>query len=301
MAGNTRDIRRRIRSITNTRKITKAMELVSGTKMRRAVKRVLETRSYATRAWSVVRDLAQKTDPGLHVLLQERPRVKKIAAVVMTSNRGLCGGFNRQMIEQTSGYIRQSSERYQASEVELFLVGKKSRELSSRLGYRVAAEFPKQDVATGIGDITPLAKMLVDGFIQGTYDRVVLIYTDYYSALKQTPSIRQLLPLSAEDDELGSTKHAGQAESAGEFEYLFEPSPDAVLDYMLYRLIEMQIYQALLESDASEHSARMMAMRNASDAAVDMIDDLTLTYNQARQAAITAEIADIAGGKAAVE
>lgn len=301
MAGNTRDIRRRIRSITNTRKITKAMELVAGTKMRRAVKRVLETRPYATLAWSVVRDLARKTDPGLHPLLQERAQVKGIAAVVMTSNRGLCGGFNRQMVEQTVGFIRRSSSRFSDAQVELYLVGKRSRELSTRYGFRIAAEYEKQDVAKGIQDITPLAKTLVEGFVKGTYDRVVLIYTDYYSALKQTPRIRQLLPLQGEDDELGGVNSAAEKSEVGEFEYLFEPSPDAVLEYMLYRLFEMQMYQALLESDASEHSARMMAMRNASDAASDMIGDLTLTYNQARQAAITSEIADIAGGKAALE
>lgn len=302
MPAATRVIKRRIRSVGNTRKITKAMEMVAATKMRRAVSKVLETRSYSTRAWDMVRDLAQKTDPKYHPLLQRKEKIKRVAAVVMASNRGLCGGFNREVVEQCISYTKGIKEKNQEIEIDVILIGKKATELSTRHGYNVIAEFPKADVATGIQDISAVAKMVVNDFIYNKYDLVTLIYTDFYSALKQTSRARQLLPIEQQDDELGAVRAMEEKkQKLEEHEYLFEPSPDAVLEHMLSRLIEVQIYQALLESNASEHSARMMSMRNASDAAKDMIEDLTLTFNRARQATITAEIADIAGGKAAVE
>jgi len=160
-------------------------------------------------------------------------------------------------------------------------------------------------VAESITEVTALAKLVISDYLSGKYDKVVLAYTDYESAIKQQTRIRKLLPIEQEDDELGHVAEKKESGSAGQvssrdYEYLFEPSPDMVLDQMLYRLIELQIYQALLESNASEHSARMMAMRNASEAAVDMIDDLTLTFNQARQQAITSELADISAGTAAI-
>ncbi len=301
MPAVTREIKRRIRSVANTKKITKAMELVAATKMRRAVKRVLETRSYASLAWEVIRDLSQTTDPRYHPLLHKRDRVKRIAVVVMASNRGLCGGFNREIVEGAVDYVKKTSAATPDVSIDFILLGKKTIELSTKYGYQVIAEFPKPDVATGINDISAVAKMVVDDFIALKYDLVTLMYTDYYSALRQEARVRQLLPIEPKDGQLGNVKGAETSAPAESYEYLFEPSPDAVLEQMLYKLLEMQMYQALLESNASEHSARMMSMRNASDAASDMIEDLTLTFNRARQASITAEIADIAGGKAAVE
>lgn len=298
----TREIKRRIRSITNTRKITKAMELVSAAKMRKAVQAVLATRAYAQAAWGIIKDLSATTDPEQHPLLQKHEKMKKVGVILITSNRGLCGGFNREIIEQVAGYMKSLPQKYNGVASEVLLIGKRGHEIMYRYGQHIVAEFPKSDVARGVAEITPLSKMMIDAYITGTYDRVVIAYTDYRSAISQKPRLKKILPIEQEDDELGFASGAPSVSNKEHkaYEYLFEPSPDAVLEQMLYRLIELQIYQALLESNASEHSARMMSMRNASDAASDMIDDLTLTFNQARQQAITSELADISAGRAAV-
>ena len=219
---------------------------------------------------------------------------------MFVSNRGLCGGFNREIIEQTAKYCSEQKKRL-GSEIEIFLIGKRGREIAYKYGYSVVAEFEKADVAEKITEITPLAKMVIADYIASKYDKVAIAYTDYRSAISQKPRIRKLLPIEKQDDELGYvSEEKEKPDNVKDYEYLFEPSPNVVLEQMLYRLIELQIYQALLESNASEHSARMMAMRNATEAAGDMIDDLTLTFNQARQQAITAELADISAGAAAV-
>ena len=186
---------------------------------------------------------------------------------------------------------------------EIFLFGRRGRDIQFRYQHKIVAEFVKADVAESVTEVTPVAKMIIADYLAGKYDKITLVYTDFYSAISQKPRVKQLLPIEAQDDDLGQVKSMTKeikADSGQDFEYIFEPSPEEVLTQMLNRLIELQIYQALLESNASEHSARMMAMRNASDAAVDMIDELTLSFNQARQQTITAELADISAGRAAV-
>jgi len=302
----TRDIKRRIKSISNTNKVTKAMEMVSAAKMRKAVGNVLATRSYSSLAWNLVKNLADKTDSQLHSLLRLKPKVKKIALVLITSNRGLCGGFNSQMIQKTLAYIKKQKESLEA-EIDLIVLGKKGADFMAKQGQNIIAEFDKLDVTTKITEVRPMAKLLIADYIAEKYDRVVLAYTDFLSTLVQKPRVLELLPISSTeaDKDLGAVNKEGardpSASSGQSFEYLFEPTPDEVLNELLPRLIEMQIYQAILESDASEHSARMVAMRNASDAAKEMIDDLTLAFNKARQASITSELADISGGRLAVE
>lgn len=303
------EIKRRIRSIKNTRQITKAMELVSASKMRRAVQNVLATRSYANLAWDVVRELVRRTDPSLHPLLVKRHPVKRIGLILVTSNRGLCGGFNHQLTHRVNQYLQQHREQQVELEADLVAVGKRGRDIMFRYGHSIMAEFTKADVTTRMDEVTPIAKLVIDDYLSGKYDRVVMAYTDYISAVSQKPRLKQILPIEHEPDEyLGSARLPGDAAQAVPpknaasfpYEYLFEPSPDEVLEALLPRMIEVQVYQALLESDAAEHSARMLAMRNASDAAKDMIDSLTLAFNQARQASITAELADISGGRAAL-
>ncbi len=303
----TREIKRRIRSVSSTRKITKAMELVAGAKMRRAVKAVLQTRSYANAAWEVVKNLSDKTDTSKHPLLQKRERVKKVGVILIASNRGLCGSFNREIVEVVANYIKNHKNENINIEAEVFLMGNRGKDIMFRHGHEVVAEFTKFDVTTRVSEVTPLAQMAIQDYISGKYDKIVMAYTDYKSAIVQEPRIRKLLPIDRQDDELGyvgkNDKNAFLADQIAfeKNEYLFEPSPDVVLEQMLHRLVELQIYQALLESNASEHSARMMAMRNASDAALDMIDSLTMTFNRARQQNITTELADISAGRAAVE
>lgn len=298
----TREIRRRIKSITNTRKITKAMELVAGAKMRRSVTAVLATRAYAEAAWELLQGLAERVDPALHPLLMKREPVRRLLAVLITSNRGLVGSFNNRVIAALDHYLRQQQAKASAVAVELVLLGKKGEGYARTGGFPTTAAFPKEDVIREVASVLPLARLLLNDFVAGKYDRVVVAYTDFASTLRQNPRVRQLLPIERQDEALGTVGREGQAAQAASVgEYLFEPTPDAVLEIILKRLTEMQVFQAVLESNASEHASRMMAMRSASDAAADLIDDLTLTFNQARQASITREIAEISAGRAAIE
>lgn len=306
MALATREIKRRIRSVASTKKITKAMELVAAVKMRKAVKAVLMTRDYAQAAGEIVKDLSARTDPAKHALLRPRQEIKKVGVILIASNRGLCGSFNRDIIETLAQYIKHHKQEAIDGEAEVLLMGDRGKDIMFRHGHKVVAEFTKIDAANRVSEVMPVAKIAMADYISGKYDKIVLAYTDFKSAIIQEPRIRKLLPIERQDDELGYAKlpqkdDSSEIEIVKEDEFIFEPSPDVVLDQMLYRLIELQIYQALLESNASEHSARMMAMRNASEAAADMIDDLTMTYNRARQAGITTELADISAGRAAVE
>lgn len=307
MPVSTRVIRRRIKSVTNTRKITKAMELVAASKMRRAIAAVLATRPYAEAVWRAVGEMAKVADPTLHPLLKVKESRKKILLIVFTSDRGLCGGFNAQALKTVAEFIRGTK-----AEVDVIAVGKKGQGAISRMHKRIVAAFSELTNNPRIGDIRTIADLAIDDYVKDVYDAVYIAFTDYRSALVQKPTIEQLLPIvriaglgEVQEAAEGKPPKSGGEElritPAGSHEYLFEPSPEKVLDMILPRLVESQIYQALLESSASEHSARMMAMHSASDAASDMIDGLTLSYNQARQAGITQEIAEISSGKAALE
>lgn len=293
MALNTKAIKRRIKSISSTKKITKAMEMISAVKMRRAVATVLSTRSYAKLAWEIVNDIAKKTSVGSHPLLVQRP-VKKIGLILITSNRGLAGGFTSRLITATQQYIKEAGVSDKAS-FDIILTGKHGRKSIHKLGQTVTAEFDKIDLTTKVEEVFSMTQLAMQEFIKGKYDRVVVAYTDFVSAINQMPTIKQILPL-----EKGLDAGADASDTVSGH-YTFEPGAGKVLDSILPRLVEMQIYQAILESDASEHSARMLAMRNASDAANDMIKELNYSFNKARQAAITQEISEIVGGAAALE
>src|SRR3989338_8548320 len=303
MAQATREIKRRIKSVKSTSKITKAMELISAVKMRKAVDHMLASSSYASLAWQIVVDLAKRTGQTYHKLLQAR-EVKKVAVVLVASNRGLCGSFNAQIVASAYQYALGLFSGDKAPAVDFFLLGKKARDITLKYKQLAAAEFTKPDVTLRVEEIFPLSEMILTSYLEDKYDRVVLAYTDYISSLKQIPRIKQLLPIPQEEDALlgdvGELTRNTLGVKADLREYLFEPSPAEVLQKTLPRLIETQIYQAVLESDASEHSARMLAMKNATEAAHDLIDDLTLAYNQARQSGITQEIAEISGTKAAM-
>ncbi len=315
MSRGTRELKRRIKSIGNTKKITKAMEMVAAAKMRRAVSNVIATRDYANLAWVTVLSLAEKTDKNLHPLLQKRDG-KNIALVVISSNRGLCGAFNHNIVKKALASIKKHEGSVESTEI--LTMGTKARDILLSEGKKVAADFIKQDLILSAAEVTSLAHLLISGFKEKKYDKVMVAYTDFVSSIKQVPRVKQLLPLEADPDGyLGVVGKSEQVTMKKEFidekkdrysqkgdykfEYLFEPDAEIVLEQMLPRLIEVQLYQAVLESDASEHSSRMLSMRNATDAARDMINSLTLIFNQARQAAITQEIAEISSGKAALE
>ena len=315
---STKDIQRRIKSVGNTKKITRAMEMVAATKMRRAVEAVLRTRTYANLSWTTVLHLSEamnNKNGEIHPLLFKRSEIKKIGIVLFASNRGLCGGFNSAIVNK----VKESIEKHHKQEkkdipAEFILLGKKGGTVYTHHGYKIAAEFPKLDLASEAVEILPAAKMIIKGYLNGTYDKVMVAYTDFVSAAKQVPRVKQLLPIdiSAQDEYLGivgqdtrlgldkdfvdAKKDKYLRDKKFVYEYSFEPSPQEVLDEMIPRLIEVQLFQALLESNASEHSARMSTMHQATNAAGDMIKELPLYYNKARQAAITAEIAEISAG-----
>jgi F-type H+-transporting ATPase subunit gamma len=328
---NTKDIQRRIKSISNTKKITKAMEMVAAAKMRKAIEADLKTRTYANLSWGTVLNLSKAAGGNgeTHPLLAPRDEVKKVGIVLITSNRGLCGGFNTMIVNKVHESIKKYHKLGEKAEIEaeLVLMGKRGAAIHHQHGHSIVAEFPKLDLAAEVAEIVPIAKMVINEYLSGKYDKIMVAYTDFISASKQVPRVKQLLPvdISAEDEYLGivgqspqvgvdkelieakQDKYLSSAPSTGSgqgkfvYEYTFEPSPREVLDEMLPRLIEVQLYQALLESNASEHSARMTAMHQATEAAGDMVAELTLSYNKARQASITAEIAEISAGANALQ
>ena len=316
---NSKEIRRRIKSVNNTGKITRAMEMVSAAKMRKSVDRVLQIRAYAHAAWSVLTNLARSFEQYNYGLLEVR-EVKNVLIVAITSNRGLCGSFNAQIIKKIREEIThpeklkinrvgmksiKSTVADKDLKIDFITVGRKGESLVKKLGREIIASFPDLTYLPGIEQVRPLSKIVIDDYLEKKYDKVVIAYTDYISTVAQQPKVRQILPISKVDLEKQIAEMDNLAKEFGlkkpHMEYKVEPSPDEVLTHIFPRLIEMQLYHAILESNASKESARMVAMKNATDAAKDMSADLTLAYNQVRQMKITQEIAEISAGRAALE
>lgn len=298
MAVSTKLIQGRITSVKNTRKITKAMELVSAAKMRKATQRVIASRPYAHLAWELITELSTEREKQQHPLLAKPDKVERVLLVLIASDRGLCSGFNSHMIRKA---IEEINALGSDIEIDVIACGKHAERSMRKLGKNIIAFFTDLANNPTYKDIRPVGKMVIEEFENGKYDKVMLGFTDFISAINQTPRVDQLLPLEPIKG-LGDTGEEKNEEKIRiNADYKFEPSPHQVLDLMLPRLVEAQVYQAVLESAASEHSARMVAMKSASDAANDMIDDLTFTFNQARQASITKEILEISSGKAALE
>jgi len=294
MAVSPRLIKRRIRSVTNTRKITKAMELVAASKMRKAVQLTTSSRNYSKTIGALVDDIRKLVDPTTHPLLAGRKESTNTLVIVASSDRGLCGGFNAQVLKKALEFFRSRS-----GSIRVVTVGKRAELAVKRTGHPIVAAFEAISNAPSFERSRPVGDLAYQEFKEGKADRVFVVYTDFRSALNQVPTTIQLLPIIPESD-LPATI-ANEDGEREEPKILFEPKAETILDQLLPRLLETQIYQALLESSASEHAARMMAMRSATDNANAMIDDLTLTFNQARQANITREISEISAGKAALE
>jgi F-type H+-transporting ATPase subunit gamma len=259
------------------------MEMVAASKMRRAQQSTLASRAYAEKAWQVLTYVASQPGRGrlLHPLLEEREQIRNIAVVLITSDRGLCGAYNINIIRKTLDFIQGMNKP-----VKVIAVGRRGRDFAIRYGINVIAEFTGFSERPSPGDIRPVSKIVIEEFEKGQVDQVYIGFTNFVNVLVQRPEVRPLLPIKP------ATPPKGGAEAV----YLYEPDPETILSAVLPRFTEMQIYQALLESVASEHSARMVAMRNATDNARDLIQDLTLAMNKARQASITKEMLDIAGG-----
>jgi len=276
------DIRRRIRSVRNMQQITKAMKMVSAAKLRKAQLKLNAARPYAHQLQGVLERLAQAPVDTIHPLLKKRP-VQKVVYVLITSDRGLCGGYNANLIRKTSGMITESKQ-----EVKLVTVGRKGRDFFRRGKIEFLAEY------TGFGDepsynqAKEVAKEVIRLYEEGEADEVYLMYTEFVTAMTQKPSSIKLLPMEQPVDKQGK-------------QYIFEPSPEEILNSLLPKYIETQIFRTILEGKASEQGARMTAMSSATDNAKDMIDRLSLAMNRARQAAITTEISEIVSGAAALQ
>lgn len=312
---NAKEIKKRIKSIANTKKITKAMEMVAAAKMRRSIEAVLKTRTYANLGWLTIMNIATSQDStaSKHPLLEKRKKTEKAIIILISSNRGLCGGFNSSIINKAIDSIKKHSQ----VETDFVVVGKKGAVIHKRFSYKIISEFVKDDVSPKISDVYPIAKFVSDEFLEKRYDKVLVAYTDFVSPTKQVPRIRQLLPfeLDSSDEYLGAVGKSEKLKTSQEFIkekaskhltgsvhfFKYEPSDSEVLEKILPRMLEVQIYQSLLESNASEHSARMTSMHQATGAASDLVDELTLFYNKARQAAITSEIAEISAGVASLK
>lgn len=304
---STKEIKRRITSIKNTKKITKAMELVAAAKMKKAVGQTVASRVYAGYSWEVLTSLSQYVDESTHELLKERTGNRKLI-VLVTSNRGLCGSYNAQIMRKVISMIKESSHRsdlWEKDELSFVTVGKKGDAMLRRLGKKIEATFTDISETPRLSDTLPIARFVTDLYASGSYDEIHVAFTDYVSGLTQIPKIRKLLPVSKEEvkkgiEEAMSTITENPKEMKVNADYVFEPSYEEVMKDMVVKIVRMQMYQMILESSASEQSARMIAMKNASDAAGDMIGDLTLVFNKARQAGITQEISEISAGMASV-
>lgn len=290
MALSRKLIKSRISSVKNTRKITKAMEMVAASKMRKAVAATLRGRPYVEIARATIEAVMQRSGESealAHPMLMPGKGDRELV-IVFTSDRGLAGGYNVNMAKFAREQIRTIGD------VDVIAVGKRGADAMQRLRQNVIASFTGLGNAPTYADIIPIARLALDGFTQGKYRRVRLCYTHYVSGVTQTPTVKTVLPYGEGNPELSTSSPLTSSE------YTIEPNPSALLSAIIPNLVMTAFYQALLEASASEHAARMLAMKNASDAARDMMDALTFTYNQVRQAGITQEIAEISSGAAAL-
>lgn len=292
-----RNMRLQIGSVKNIAQVTRALEAVSASKVRKAQLAVQATRQYAAKALELLRHLSRQpgnANGAFHPLLQTRPQPRSLTVVLFTSDRGLCGAYNSNVLRAALAFARQ-----QTVPVRFVAVGRKGRDLLLRRRQQVVAEFINLPSAPSFVDSAAIGRLLVDDFLAGRTDRVVLVYTDFVGMLRQEPHIMQVLPL--QPDSHDAQHAAGEVQARGPLAaYTYEPSREELLGVIIPRFTQLQVYQALLESLASEHAARMTAMRNATDNARDLIGSLQLDYNKARQLAITSDMLDIAGGAEAL-
>ncbi len=282
-----REIRRRIGSVRNTSQITRAMEMVAASKMRRAQQHVVATRPYADRIRTMIGDIAGAgiEDPSRFPLLEHRP-IHRSEMIVITSDKGLAGALNTNVIRAALRFMQEQPEGIE--NIDMITLGRKGRDFYTRFGKNLTADFPQTGEQPSFESIRPIVRIAISDFVTGKVDAVYVSYTRFINTLRQTTEVQQILPIQTPEG------------SGDAIDYIFEPGPEDVLEALLPRFVEVQIYQALLESIASEHSSRMVAMRNATDNARDLVRELTLTYNKVRQAQITREVSEIAAGAAAL-
>jgi F-type H+-transporting ATPase subunit gamma len=287
MAGS-KEIRTKIKSVQNTRKITKAMEMVAASKMRKAQDRMRAARPYAEKIRNVAAHISHANPEYRHPFLIERDTVKKVGIIIVTTDKGLCGGLNTNVQRLALNQMKQWESEGESFEV--CCIGNKGLSFMQRLGTNIVSQVTQLGDRPHLEKLIGAVKIMLDGYTNDRFDRLMIFYTKFINTMKQEPVCEQLLPLSGE--KLGVPE--------GAWDYIYEPEAKGVLDQVLTRYIEAIVYQAVAENMSSEQSARMVAMKSASDNAANVIDELTLIYNKSRQAAITKELSEIVGGAAAV-
>ncbi len=287
---NAREVRLRIRSVKNIAQVTRALQAVSASNVRKAMAAMIRTRPYATKAWQVLTHIAgQPGRASLHPLLTPRAEDQNELVVLVTGDRGLAGAY-------TSNIVRFALQRFSPKEIPVsyISIGRKGRDMLVRRRKNVIAEFSHLPAAPSFTDVSAIGRLAVDEFLSGKADRVYLVYTDFINMIKQAPSIKQLLPLEIGIGE-GRVIAFEQMKKASAA-YIYEPNEEEILDEIVPRFTALQVYQAIMESLASEHAARMVAMKNATDSATELAGALQLELNKVRQQGITSEILDIVGG-----
>jgi F-type H+-transporting ATPase subunit gamma len=292
-----KDIRSRIGSVRNISQITRAMELVAASRMKRAQDAILAARPYAEELHATLNRLGAAVGEELDPLLARRP-LRRLGLLVMTSDRGLAGALDANTVRRALRFIAERSTRGNGAgsepiEIEAITIGRKGRDQIRRAGVPIAAHFPRLGDRPSFSDVTPIARLVTEDFLAGRYDEIDIVYPSFVSTLTQRPEVLTLLPVSRPDE-------LSEEEAVENLEYLFEPSPEVVLSRLLPHYVAIELYRAVLDANASEQSARMIAMRNATDNANELIDDLTLVYNKTRQATITREMIEIASGAEAL-
>jgi F-type H+-transporting ATPase subunit gamma len=305
-----KEIKNRIKSVKNTKKITKAMELVAASKMKRAVAKTLGSRLYANYSWELLTSLSIKLEEETHPFFTEQ-KTGKTLMVLITSNRGLCGGYNTQIIKKTVSKIKELNPKTNDNNIDFIIIGKKGNNAITRIKQNIIASFIELPDIISLSDINPISQLLESEYKIGSYKDVYIAYTDFISALSQKPQIKKLLPISKDYareiikgvnnlENFGKEKKEIQNNLSFGTDYILEGDTNKLIESLVLKLVRMQIYQMILESSASEQSSRMISMKNAGDAAGEMIDDLTLVFNKSRQANITREISEISAGMSSV-
>ena len=284
---NTQDIRRRIKSIRNTAQITKAMQMVAASKMRKAQQQALAGRPYAGLMNKVFVSLQRRTDPRLHPLLEIRP-VNKELVLIISTDKGLCGALNTNLFREAGNF--------DSAKTAFVVTGKKGRQFIARTKRELLADFELKDSPSFL-ETKPIGRFCMEKFVRREVDKVSVLYTHFINTINQRPVLQTLLPISSFDLPKGEAAEAQSEGTDPMIGYIFEPNAEVVLDVMLPYYISFQVFQMILDARASEHSARMVAMKNATDAANDFIKDLTLEYNKMRQASITTELLEIASAQ----
>jgi len=287
MAGG-KEIRTKIKSIQNTQKITKAMEMVAASKMRRAQERMHQARPYAQKMRNVIAHVSQANLEYKHSFTLERP-VKRVGFIIVSSDRGLCGGLNINLFRDVVNALTEWQSR--SAEIDVTTIGSKGFQFFNRVGANIVSEATRLGDTPHLDDLIGPVKVMLDAYTDNRIDRLYLVHNHFQSTMSQTPQLEQLIPIHAEQPDETLSHH---------WDYLYEPDAKDVVDALMTRYIESLVYQGVVENIACEMAARMVAMKSASDNAGDLIDELQLVYNKARQASITQEISEIVGGAAAV-